>query len=142
MTLFHIVLYLICLLKLKVYNWLYTWYIPYFFGDEKKEVSGLVTYLFLPFEVMGPYICNVIHVCFWFWFPITTFPPIYHEYLIKPVCKYYTYNSIDKKCTGIQESSSEFHPRHLASLIWDNISLFVFSDFDTVIGLNCIDLMS
>lgn len=140
MTLFHIVLYLICLHKLKVYNWLYTWYIPYFFGDEKKEVTGLVTYLFLPFEVRGPYICNVIHVCFWFWFPITTFLPIYPEYLIQPVCKYYTYNSIDKKC--IQESSSEFPPRYLASLIWDNISLFVFSDFDTVIGLNCIDLMS
>lgn len=137
MTLFHIVLYLICLHKLKVYNWLY---IPYFFGDEKKEVTGLVTYLFLPFEVMGPYVCKVIHVCFWSWFPITTFLPIYPEYLIKPVCKYYTYNSIDKKC--IQESSSEFPPRHLASLIWDIISLFVFSDFDTVIGLNCIDLMS
>lgn len=137
MTLFHIVLYLICLHKLKVYNWLF---IPYFFGDEKKEVTGLVTYLFLPFKVMGPYICNVIHVCFWFWFPFTTFLPIYPEYLIQPVCKYYTYNSIDKKC--IQESSSEFPPRHLASLIWDNISLFVFSDFDTVIGLNCIDLMS
>lgn len=94
MTLFHIVLYLICLHKLKVYNWLF---IPYFFGDEKKEVTGLVTYLFLPFEVMGPYVCNVIHVCFWFWFPFTTFLPIYPEYLIQPVCKYYTYNSIDKK---------------------------------------------
>lgn len=137
MTLFHIVLYLICLHKLKVYNWLF---IPYFFGDEKKEVTGLVAYLFLPFEVMGPYVCNVIHVCFWFWFPFTTFLPIYPEYLIQPVCKYYTYNSIDKKC--IEESSSEFPPRHLASLIWDIISLFVFSDFDTVIGLNCIDLMS
>lgn len=137
MTLFHIVLYLICLHKLKVYNWLF---IPYFFGDEKKEVTGLVAYLFLPFEVMGPYVCNVIHVCFWFWFPFTTFLPIYPEYLIQPVCKYYTYNSIDKKC--IQESSSEFPPRYLASLIWDIISLFVFSDFDTVIGLNCIDLMS
>lgn len=137
MTLFHIVLYLICLHKLKVYNWLF---IPNFFGDEKKEVIGLVTYLFLPFEVMGPYVCNVIHVCFWFWFPFTTFLPIYPEYLIQPVCKYYTYDSIDKKC--IQESSSEFPPRHLASLIWDIISLFVFSDFDTVIGLNCIDLMS
>lgn len=137
MTLFHIVLYLICLHKLKVYNWLF---IPYFFGDEKKEVIGLVTYLFLPFEVMGPYVCNVIHVCFWFWFPFTTFLPIYPEYLIQPVCKYYTYDSIDKKC--IQESSSEFPPRHLASLIWDIISLFVCSDFDTVIGLNCIDLMS
>lgn len=119
-------------LELTVYTLLFWWW--------KKEVTGLITYLFLPFEVRGPYICNVIHVCFWFWFPITTFPPVYHEYLIKPVCKYYTYNSIDKKC--IQESSSEFPPRHLASLIWDIISLFVFSDFDTVIGLNCIDLMS
>lgn len=121
-------------LELTVYTLLFWWW--------KKEVTGLITYLFLPFEVRGPYICNVIHVCFWFWFPFTTFLPIYPEYLIQPVCKYYTYNSIDKKCTGIQESSSEFHPRHLASLIWDIISLFVFSDFDTVIGLNCIDLMS
>lgn len=119
-------------LELTVYTLLFWWW--------KKEVTGLITYLFLPFEVRGPYICNVIHVCFWFWFPFTTFLPIYPEYLIQPVCKYYTYNSIDKKC--IQESSSEFPPRHLASLIWDIISLFVFSDFDTVIGLNCIDLMS
>lgn len=119
-------------LELTVYTLLFWWW--------KKEVTGLITYLFLPFEVRGPYICNVIHVCFWFWFPFTTFLPIYPEYLIQPVCKYYTYNSINKKC--IQESSSEFPPSYLASLIWDIISLFVFSDFDTVIGLNCIDLMS